>query len=922
MFTKRSVPLSLVFTAAAFLALGGSTVVTGIARGDTARAPAMLEFPIEPSNATAGTPIPNVKVFVQDSSGKLVTTATNLVTIAIGNNPGGGTLSGTTTVAAVKGQATFTDLSIDKAGVGYTLVASSPGLSGATSAPFTIFAGPTSTLVVSGFPSPTFTGVAGNGTVTATDSFGNTSPAYRGTVAFTSNDPAASLPPHHTFTAQDQGAFVFTATLRTLGTQSITATDLAHPAITGTQSGIVVKPGARFAYAIDTGSNAISQYTVNVTNGQLRPNGSRAGLFVGGGSGGSPHPISLTISPTSTVLYLANDGGGLVMMSIDPASGATTQNAFALISPSGDAITSIAVDPSAQFLYTANHGVTNTIGEFTLDASGDFHELHNLAGHAPYSITVDPAGKFAYVTDSSPSDDVSVYAIGADGTLTEISGSPFSTGSGTDPRSLAIDPSGRFAYVANRGASTLGAYTIDGTSGALTAISGSPFATGTSPSSVVVDPTGRFAFVTNSASNNVSAYTIDGTTGALTPVTGSPFATASGPVSSTVDPTGRFLSVSSQGSNTISVYAIASTGGLTLTSTLTGGGAVAAVGFTVGAPAVYTPAFAYAANSGSNDVSGYAIDASTGALSAVPNSPFAAGTDPVSVFVDLRGRLAYATNNGSNDVSGYLIDGTSGALTADQGSPFSAGTGPFSGTVDPSLQFAYVANSGSNDLTSYDKLDPGTGTIVVNGSPTAAGTDPVSLAVSSNGLFVYVASAASNQVLAYSIALDGTLSSASPFATGTQPAAVAVDPSTRFVYVANSGSGDVSAYTVDPNTGGLTAVQGSPFAAGSSPQSIAVDPSGRFVYVANAGAGNVSAYVIDGTSGALTAVAGSPFAAGTTPASVTVEPSGRFVYVANAGSSNVSAFAIGSSGALTTVAGSPFAAGTTPSSVTATVKIQ
>ena len=41
--------------------------------------------------------------------------------MAIGTNPGGGTLSGTTTVAAVAGVATFSNLSINKAGTGYTL---------------------------------------------------------------------------------------------------------------------------------------------------------------------------------------------------------------------------------------------------------------------------------------------------------------------------------------------------------------------------------------------------------------------------------------------------------------------------------------------------------------------------------------------------------------------------------------------------------------------------------------------------------------------------------------------------------------------------------------------------------------------------------------------------------------------------------
>src|SRR5438477_195906 len=67
--------------------------------------------------------------------------STASVTVAIGTNPGGGTLSGTATVSAVGGVATFSNLSIDKSGTGYTFTAASGALTGATSAAFTISPG-------------------------------------------------------------------------------------------------------------------------------------------------------------------------------------------------------------------------------------------------------------------------------------------------------------------------------------------------------------------------------------------------------------------------------------------------------------------------------------------------------------------------------------------------------------------------------------------------------------------------------------------------------------------------------------------------------------------------------------------------------------------------------------------------------------
>jgi 6-phosphogluconolactonase len=52
----------------------------------------------------------------------------------------------------------------------------------------------------------------------------------------------------------------------------------------------------------------------------------------------------------------------------------------------------------------------------------------------------------------------------------------------------------------------------------------------------------------------------------------------------------------------------------------------------------------------------------------------AAGTGPISVAVDPAGKFAYVTNSGSNDVSMYTINATTGALTSI--GTIAAGTGP------------------------------------------------------------------------------------------------------------------------------------------------------------------------------------------------------------------------------------------------------
>jgi fibronectin-binding autotransporter adhesin len=107
----------------------------------TGGAATALEFVVQPSNTTQGATIsPPVQVRIRNALGATVNTATNIVTIAIGTNPGGSTLSGNPQAAAVAGVATFSTLSLSNLGNGYTLTVSATGLTGATSTAFNIAA--------------------------------------------------------------------------------------------------------------------------------------------------------------------------------------------------------------------------------------------------------------------------------------------------------------------------------------------------------------------------------------------------------------------------------------------------------------------------------------------------------------------------------------------------------------------------------------------------------------------------------------------------------------------------------------------------------------------------------------------------------------------------------------------------------------
>src|SRR5207249_2073182 len=168
-----------------------------------------LVFTVQPSTAVAARTIsPAVQVAARDAQGNLVSAFAGSVTVALGTNPSGGTLAGTTTVTAAGGVATFGTLSVDKVGSGYTLAAAAPfqpALTGATSTPFDISPGQAAQLLFTVQPTGTTAGavITPAVRVTARDAQGNTATGFNGsvTVALGANASGATLSGTPTATA-------------------------------------------------------------------------------------------------------------------------------------------------------------------------------------------------------------------------------------------------------------------------------------------------------------------------------------------------------------------------------------------------------------------------------------------------------------------------------------------------------------------------------------------------------------------------------------------------------------------------------------------------------------------------------------------------------------------------------------------------
>jgi hypothetical protein len=355
---------------------------------------AKLGFTAQPTSAQAGSAItPAVQVSVRDAGGNLVSTATNSITIAIGANPGGGTLSGTNPVAAASGTAQFANLSISKSGVGYTLVATASGLAPDSSTAFNITAGGVSSTTSTVVAAPTtITASSGSSsatiTVTVKDALGNPVAGASVVLAATGVGNSVTQPASPTdangvatghLSSTTVGAKVVSATI---GSTLVTQTDTVSvaPAVaaslaftvqpTTTVATTAITPPVQVT-ARDAFGNRATGFTGNVT------------VAIGTNPGGGTLTGTLTAVADTGVATFANvridkAGSGYTLVASSGALTQGTSNGFAITVGPATKL-AFAVQPSSA---TAGAAITPAVQVAVQDAGG------NLVATATNSITM------------------------------------------------------------------------------------------------------------------------------------------------------------------------------------------------------------------------------------------------------------------------------------------------------------------------------------------------------------------------------------------------------------------------------------------------------------------------------------------------------------------------------------------------------
>jgi len=357
-----------------------------------------LRFTVQPPQATpAGQTMSALSVAALDATGAVVTTFSGAITVLIGINPSGGTLSGSSTVNAVSGVATFATLSIDKAGSGYTLQATSSGLTSATSQGFSITATappPATQLRFTVQPTTTQAGQAISPAiqVTALDASGAVVPSFTGTIAVAiGTNPANGTLSGTRSASAVNGATTFSnLSINNAGTgYTLQATSSGLTATTSSTFNITTAqpppppPATQLRFTVQPASTQAGQTIAPpVKVSALDASGTLVTSFTGAITVAiGTNPAAATLSGTLTVnatngvatfsnLSINNAGTGYTLQATSSGLTGATSNAFNVTAPPPPPATQVSftVQPTSTLPLTT---ITPAVEVTALDAQGN-----------------------------------------------------------------------------------------------------------------------------------------------------------------------------------------------------------------------------------------------------------------------------------------------------------------------------------------------------------------------------------------------------------------------------------------------------------------------------------------------------------------------------------------------------------------------
>ena len=337
-------------------------------------------------------------------------------------------------------------------------------------------------------------------------------------------------------------------------------------------------------------------------------------------SADSGAPTDASTPSGSLAVYASGYGPNLSLFPLDATSGAlSTPKTTASF---GNSPSFLAVNRAVTHLYAVDEETSGRVGAYTIDPKSGaltFQNAVSSGGAGPPFVALDRTEAYALVANYDDGT-ASVLPVKSDGSL----GGPSSTLQvGTNAHMIATDPSNRFAFVPCLGSDYVAQFLFDATTGTLT-----PNATphvktvaGAGPRHVAFHPNGKLVYLINEKNSTLTAYSLDGTAGTLTEIQTvstlpSGFSGTNTGAEVWVHPSGSWVLASNRGDDSLVVFAIDASTGKMSAPTFTKSGGKTPRDFTLDP----TGTFVIAANQDSGNVVPFRFDATKGTLSAAGNA--------------------------------------------------------------------------------------------------------------------------------------------------------------------------------------------------------------------------------------------------------------------------------------------------------------
>ncbi len=287
-------------------------------------------------------------------------------------------------------------------------------------------------------------------------------------------------------------------------------------------SGLAVHPNNSLVYVANQADGNVYGFSVNTSAGTLT-----ATAQVSVNDGTNSQPQQLAFGANGSFLYVANRGvlgvlaGSISEYAVDAASGKLTSLGTVttgLISP-----VSIAANPAQTMVYVCDNGL-GIVTAFSVGSSGSLTKAASalslgVATGQPNAVAVDPSGKFVYVADATTGQVAAFNAAPSSGALAFLASYPTAV--------PPLPPDSHVIVPAQVGSSDF-VYLSDNLGGMVwfspqTGNSGDPLSlfTATSvglvaPMGLAVDSTGGFLYAANNAGGSITVFSLSSSNGVPT----------------------------------------------------------------------------------------------------------------------------------------------------------------------------------------------------------------------------------------------------------------------------------------------------------------------------------------------------------------------------------------------------------------------